>query len=77
LALLAKLFLATKVCFIPSIPLIGENALNVGFIIPISWGVILELLAKVTKILSFTLKRKSTIKVVISNNSGVRGGHLK
>jgi len=57
--------------------LVGEDMLDVVFAIRISLSIALRLLANVTIILSFTLKPKLIIGLIIRSVSRVRGSRLK
>jgi len=65
------------VLLVPNMQLVGEDMLNIVFAIQILLSIALGLLVDVTIILSFTLKPKSIIGLVIRSVSRARGGRLK
>jgi len=69
--------LASEVCFLPIMRLVGEDVLKVAFATRISRGIALRLLAKVTTTSSSNSEPNSIAGEVVRRGLKGRGGRLK
>ena len=69
--------MASEVCFLPIMRLVGEDVLEVAFATRISRGIALRLLAKVTTTSSSNSEPNSIAGEVVRRGLKGRGGRLK